>query len=287
MTTPQDCPLTHQAVGWALHALEPDEEMAVLLHLPHCPVCRSAVAEAEEVLAALGGVVPAVEPPPALRDRLMAAAAATEQRPTVLQARAEPPRPAPVPEQGFPSDGRRHRLDEEDRSGRRPRSAWLSGRGRRLVAASLVLVAAVSVGGLAVRAGQLEQQRDAESAQAQGLSELIAQLDQPGTRHALLESADQSTVAAVLLAGGERQVYTLGLAANARDRTYVLWGIRPDSAPPVPLGTFDVDTADQGVRAVGSAAEADDFAQYAISLEPGRVAPASPTEVVASGQVEI
>ncbi|GAA2573840.1 anti-sigma factor [Pseudonocardia hydrocarbonoxydans] len=279
--------MTHQAVGWALHALEPDEEMAVLLHLPHCAACRAAVAEAEEVLAALGGVVPAAEPPTALRDRLMAAAAATEQRPPVLQARPEPPRsaPVPVPAQGFPSDGRRHRLDEEDRARRRPRSTWLDR--RRLVAASLVLVAAVSVGGLAIRAGQLEQQRDAESAQAQGLSELISQLDQPGTRHALLESADRSTVAAVLLAGGERQVYTLGLAANAHDRTYVLWGIRPDSTPPVPLGVFDVGTADQGVRTVGSAAETDDFAQYAISLEPGRVAPVSPTEVVASGQVEI
>lgn len=277
--------MTQQAVGWALHALEPDEEMAVLLHLPHCAACRTAVTEAEDVLSALGGVVPAVEPPPALRDRLMSAVATTEQRPPVLQPRVEQSPPVPVPAQPFPADGRRHRLDEEDRSGRRP--SWLSSRGRRLVAASLVLAAAVSVGGLAVRASQLEQQRDAESAQAQGLSELIAQLDQPGTRHALLAAPDESTVAAVLLAGGERQVYTLGLAANARDRIYVLWGIRPDSAVPVPLGTFDVDTADHGLRTVGSAAEADDFLQYAISIEPGRVAPASPTIVVASGQVEI
>lgn len=275
--------MTQQAVGWALHALEPDEEMAVLLHLPHCAACRTAVAEAEEVLATLGGVVPSVEPPPALRERLLSAAASTEQRPAMLQARV--PAPAPVPVR--PGDGRRHRLDAEDRSGRRSRRSWLSSSsGRRLVAASLAVVAVVAVGGLAVRATQLEQQRDAESAQAQGLSELIAQLDEPGSRHALLAAADNSTVAAVLLADGERQVYTLGLAANARDRIYVLWGIGSD-ARPVPLGTFDVDRADQGLRTVGSAAEAEDYAQYAISIEPGRVAPASPTDVVASGQVEI
>lgn len=284
MTTPQDCPLTQQAVGWALHALEPDEEMAVLLHLPHCAACRTAVAEAEEVLATLGGVVPAVEPPPALRQRLLTAAAQTEQRPPTLQPRTERS-PVTVPAQAV--DGRRHhRLDAEDRSGGRARRSWLSGRGRRLVAASLAVVAAVAVGGLAIRATQLEQQRDAESAQAQGLSELIAQIDDPGSRHALLASADQSTVAAVLLANGERQVYTLGLAANARDRIYVLWGIGGDGVP-VSLGTFDVDGADQGLRTVGSAPETEDFGQYAISLEPGRVAPASPTEVVATGQVEI
>jgi len=37
-----DCPLTQQTIGWALHALEPDEEMAVLLHLPQCAACRAA-----------------------------------------------------------------------------------------------------------------------------------------------------------------------------------------------------------------------------------------------------
>ena len=272
-----------QAVGWALHALEPDEEMAVLLHLPHCVSCRAAVADAESVLSAMGGIVAAADPPPALRARLMSAVAQAEQRP-VPAVRVEQTEPTPVPVPPYPSDGRRHRLDEEDRAGRRP--SWFGSRGRKLVAASLAVVAVLSVGGLAVRATQLEQQRDAESAQAQGLSELIARLDEPGARHAMLESADNSTVAAVLLHGGQRQVYTLGLAANPHDHTYVLWGIKRDAAP-VPLGTFDVATADQGARPVGSAPETEDFAQYAISIEPGREAPSSPTEVVASGQVEV
>jgi len=275
--------LTQQAVGWALRALEPDEEMAVLLHLPHCAVCRTAVADADMVLAALGGVVPAVEPPSGLRDRLLAAAETTDQRPAVLQARTDT-----VPSPAVPVDGCRHRLDVEDRSGRRPAraSSWLRPRGRKLVAASLAVAAVIAVGGLSIRAGQLEQQRDAESAQAQGLSELIAQLDDPGSRHALLASADGATVAAVLLSDGRRQVYTLGLGPNAQNRIYVLWGLRADNVP-VPLGAFDIASADQGLRTVGSNGEADDFVKYAISIEPGRVAPASPTEQVASGQVEI
>lgn len=283
MTTPEECPLTQQAVGWALHALEPDEEMAVLLHLPHCASCRAAVADAESVLSAMGGTVAAADPPPGLRDRLMSAVAQTEQRP-VPAPRLEQPEPTPVPVPPYPSDGRRHRLDEEDRAGRRP--SWLSSRGRKLVAASLAVVAVLSVGGLAVRAAQLEQQRDAESAQAQGLSELIERLDEPGTKHAMLAGADNTMVAAVLLDSGERQVYSLGLEANPHDHTYVLWGIKPDTAP-VPLGTFDVATADRGSRPVGSASETEDFAQYAISIEPGREAPSSPTIVVASGQVEV
>ena len=64
----QRCPLNEQAVGWALHALEPDEEMAVLLHVPECPSCQAAAREAEDVLAHLGSSVEQVEPPRSLRE---------------------------------------------------------------------------------------------------------------------------------------------------------------------------------------------------------------------------
>lgn len=284
MTTPQDCPLTQQAVGWALHALEPDEEMAVLLHLPQCPTCRNAAIEAEQVLAGLGASIPLVEPPAGLRDRLLAYAARTPQHPPVLRPRTSPEDPPPVE-----PPGRRLRLDAEDATPSRARrfASWGGGRGRRLVAASLAAVAVLSVGGLVVRTTQLEQQRDAEIAQAQGLSELIGQLGEPGSRHALLvDSTTGATVAAVVVHDGQRQVYTVDLPANGSDNIYVAWGINP-GADPVPVGTFDVAAADQGPRTVGSTAEAEEFAQYAISIEPGHTAPASPTQVVASGQVAV
>jgi hypothetical protein len=156
-----------------------------------------------------------------------------------------------------------------------------------MVAASLALVGVLAVGGLAVRTAQLEQQRDAETAQAQSIADLVRQLARPGAQHALLATSDGSTVAAVLVADGHRQVFTVGMPANAADReTYVLWGVRAGAAPQ-PLGTFDVAAADPGQRIVGSGAEADGFSAYAISLEAGRTAPASPSSVMAQGQVAI
>lgn len=62
------------AVGWALHALEPDEELEFSAHRPGCAVCERLVAETSEVLGALGEAVPEEEPPSGLRDAILAAA---------------------------------------------------------------------------------------------------------------------------------------------------------------------------------------------------------------------
>ena len=272
----RDCPRDEEAVAWALHALEPDEEMRFLEHLPECASCQATVRDAEEVLTGLGASVEQVDPPPTMRDSLLARAAETPQEhqppPPPDAVQDAPPAPAPVaaPQRSTP----RHRSGP----------SWLSRRGRRLAVAAAALVAVVAIGGLAVRNVQLQQQRDAE---AQNLSGLIEELARPGTRLALLDTDDGNTVAAVLVTDGQRQVYAVGMPPNAADETtYVLWGI-PEGAAPQPLGTFDVAGSESGPQAVGSAGEADRFAAYAISLEPGRTAPASPSAVMAKGQVAI
>jgi hypothetical protein len=114
------------------------------------------------------------------------------------------------------------------------------------------VAAALAVGVLAVRTGQLEQERDAETVQAQNLTELVREIGEPGTRYALLN--DQTTgapLAAVVLDDGERRVYPVGLAPNGDDALYVAWGL-PESGPPVPLGGFDVPASEQGPVPVGS-----------------------------------
>jgi hypothetical protein len=285
----ETCPLNEQTVGWALHALEPDEEMAVLQHLPQCPSCQESARGIEQVMAGLGTAVEQVDPPPSLRSALMERVAQTPQHP-----RSQERRPTPETEQVPAPSAPRHRASEDGAApGARPptspppHQSWLSRHGRKIMAASLALVALLIVGGLAVRTGQLEQQRNTEMAQAQNLADLVRELDRPGARHALLNTRDGSTVAAVLVADGQRQVFTVGMPPNAADRdTYVLWGVHAGAAPQ-PLGTFDVNAADPGRHTVGSGAEADGFTAYAISLEPGRTAPASPSSVMAQGQVEI
>src|SRR3954468_21696155 len=67
------------AVGWALHALEPEDEAVFARHLPDCTRCARTVAETVEVMAALATDLPAAEPSEELRQRLRAAVEETEQ----------------------------------------------------------------------------------------------------------------------------------------------------------------------------------------------------------------
>ena len=67
------------AVGWALHALEPEDEALFARHLPDCPRCARTVAETEEVMAAMATDLPPAEPSEDLRARLRAGVERTEQ----------------------------------------------------------------------------------------------------------------------------------------------------------------------------------------------------------------
>jgi anti-sigma-K factor RskA len=257
----QTCPGVEQAVGWALHALEPDEEIAVALHLPECPSCRAAVHETEEVVAGLGFAAEQVEPPAGLRAAIMNAAVETPQNVPVRTRPAEP-EPVAVRAQQRPAE---------------PPPSWMTR--RRLVAASVALVAVVAVGGLAVRTVQLEQMR---TQQAQSISELVGTLAPSGSRHAVLAAGDGAAMGAVVLDNGVRKLVTVGMPPNTASTTYVLWGIDGRSAP-VALGTFDVTSTDAHVQSVGSMGQNDGYTAYAVSLEKGRAAPPAPSTVVAKG----
>lgn len=258
--TMKNCSFVQQSVGWALHALEPDEELAVSAHIPGCPICQAAVRDTEEILAGLGAESEPVDPPPALRASLMAAIAETPQvRPPATDTRPTEPR----------------RIEPVDR-GTLPAS-WLT-RGR-LVAAALTLVAVVALGGIAVRNAQTGPAPNPPTA-----AQVIDQLVPPGTRHAVLATADGATVGAVVLDQGQREVITVGMPSNPADHTYVLWGVGGQGAP-VPLGTFDVNAPDAKIRSVGSGADDDGFTAYAVSLERGRTAPATPSSVMAEGRL--
>lgn len=277
MTEPRHpCEQIEQAVGWAMHALEPEEEMAVELHVPTCEDCRAAVRDTEAVMTHLATAVEQVDPPARLRASILEAAAATPQIPVQ---RREP----------SASSAPRH-ASSAPRAGSAPAGPRRAGRGRRLtprrlVAATVALAAIVVVGGLGARTVQLQQQLDSANAQALSTEDLVRQLGRPGVSHALLAQTDGTAVAAVVLTAGKRDVYTLGLAPNATDHTYVLWGIKDPTSAPQPLGAFDVAARDPGLRVVGSSGQ-DAYAVYAISLEPGRTPPATPTDVVASGTLQ-
>jgi Anti-sigma-K factor rskA len=279
------------AVGWALHALEPEDEELFAAHLPTCPRCRRTVSETADVMGALACDLPPVEPPERLRERLRAAVEETEQLPRLAREDERPPPvPAalpdrPVPDRPVPV----HRFEPPASGAHRapfpvgavdPRSSW-----RRVLPNALVAAAVAAILALGTWNVVLSAARDEAQAAAAEQAELVDALLTPGQATIAPLTADGATLATVVAREGQVQVVSQGLTPNdVRAQTYVVWGIGAGAA--APLGTFDVTSPQPALRTLGSGVSGlDAFTGYAVSLEPGRSAPPEPGEVVASGEV--
>jgi hypothetical protein len=284
------CADAEQAVGWAMRVLEPADEDAFAEHLPTCPVCRETVLETEDLIWAVAAADERLTPAPESRERLLVAAAGTAQTPPEQRDRRGWPDLADIqvslppearsaawnPARPTIRTGASERAEERRRSTRRRRFGLL---------AATVLLAVIGLGGIAVRQLGGAQEQQAAQARTSNAQRVLAQIAQPGTRHAVLDAPNGEPVAGVLLAGDQRQVLSVGLPANnVEHTTYVLWGV--GDGRPVPVGTFDLGPGDQSLHVVGGTlANPDPFSSYAISIENGRRAPESPGLVVATGQV--
>lgn len=254
MSTPRPGPghdeaFEELAVGWALHALEPEDTDVFLAHLTGCPRCRQVVDDTTEVMADLATAAPAAAPPPTLGERLRAEVARTPQ---------DAPGAAPAPTApAVPA----------------PRRRWTAA----LVAAAVAAV--VGLGGwTVVLVGDRDEARQIAAAEAAVLDELL----RPGPATVVpVADGDGRTVATLLARDDGVDVVSRGLAANDRNaETYVLWGL--DQGTATALGAFDVGGSGPQLSTMAFEG-ADDFPGYGISIEPGRRAPAAPTDVVAQG----
>jgi len=256
MTATTPCPMGRELVGYALHALEPAEELVLARHLRSCPECIATLPGYEAVLADLGGAVRVDGPPPQLRRRILdGAAVGAGDPPAALRVLA--PLPAEPPVEVHP---------QAEPRGRQRRS-------RRLAGVLLAAAAAIAVGGLA---GQ------AVGDTGPGLDSTVSALETPGSIHSTLHDERGTPVAAVVASSESVQVVVADLPANDPTRSvYVLWGI--GAGAPQPLGTFDAGSG--GTRVVTLPAGGPGVVSYAVSLEAGRTAPAAPNRVVASGQL--
>jgi hypothetical protein len=268
--TPDHAALDELAVGWALHALEPEDEALFAVHLPGCTRCAATVAETTEVMGAMARDLPVAEPSEGLGARLRAAVGTAEQQPgpAAPAAPAEgAPRRAPDPVGELP-------VDPEHR----PR--W-----RRAFPAALVAAGIAAIVGLGLWNVFLATAKERLQKTVASQEEVMAAVLDPGRATIASLTDDGRTVATVVARPDEVQVVTSGLPVNQPETTsYVLWGM--GEGDPVALGTFDVSRSQIDVRSVGSAStDLDGFPQYGISLEPGHEAPSSPTAVVATGEV--
>jgi anti-sigma-K factor RskA len=192
----------HDLAGaYALHALDEREQRQFTRHLRRCSACGAQIRGYQEVATALA-LAAAADPPPELRERVLAAAARTPQ--------LRPPRMAAW----------RRVLDWLPRL---PAGGWVP----RLAAVTAVAaIAAVVV--LGVVLAHTRQQLDASRAQARAIAAVLAATDV----QTAAGSVATGGVTTVVLSADRRElvISTSGLAALKPGKTYELWLIGPSAA---------------------------------------------------------
>jgi anti-sigma-K factor RskA len=254
------------AVGWALRALEPEDEAVFSAHLATCARCADTVAETTEVMAAMSADLPRAEPSDDLRIRLRAAVQETEQ--LSVEQVTDPPATGSAVAQSRPAGEVV------------PLPRW-----RRALPAALVAAALATIVGLGLWTVVLNSDREELRSTVAEQSRMVEELLTAGQATIAPMTDDGREVATVVARDDELTVVTQGLAANdVGTTTYVVWGL--EGAEATALGIFDVNGSQMEFRTVGSGLTGlDGYPAYGISLEPGRQAPSEPTDVVATGQV--
>lgn len=218
------------AASYVVGGLPPDELQAYETHLAGCADCQAEVAELEETTLVLSEAV-ATEPPPQLRDSVMAAIASTPQEsPSVEPSNVVPLR----------------------------RSS--GNRAIALVAAAAVVVA-VGFGGWALQSRNSARD-DAQLAQAQAaqLAEVVAAPDSQSA------SAEVSGGGSATVVRSQSQGVALLVAADLPalpdGKTYEAWTI--DGAP-APAGTFESGGSHTTLELTPAAV---DTSTVAVTVEP-------------------
>jgi len=257
------------AASFVLGALDADEMAAVRAHLAGCADAHAEMAELGSVLPVLDASVPVVEPPAALKGRLMAAAAAdlaerTGPTPVAVadaSAVAAPAAPEPTP---FPSAGER-----EDRTAARKRTSPATWFVR--VAAVLAIVV---LGGWNVL---LQGQVNASKTYEQNVADVLDVAAQPGSLTAILLPPGGSGPAglAAVSSAGDVTMAMRDLDPTSGTEVYEAWVIGSDGVP-VAIGGFTAGTSgNASFSASGLPTEAGMVLALTLEPAPGATAPSS------------
>lgn len=240
------------AVGHALSALEPADEVAFLTHLPSCARCERAVAEHSLTLSHLAYGADAAEPPAALLEGIRAGIAASGRA-------GEFPAPLSL------DDARRRR---------RPNAVVL----RRASALTGVAAAVALVVSLAVSNASLQRNERTQEAVSARLASTVSALTADGARSVRLADQTHTVKAVVVSRGSAVSLVVDGLAPNSRDSTYVLWA-KSSFGDVRAVGTFDVAHAGLDVvRGLQVHTGSGVVQRFVITHERGRTAPALTTQ---------
>jgi anti-sigma-K factor RskA len=257
------------AASFVLGALEADEAHAVRAHLATCPNPHPEMEELGGVMPALDASVPLIEPPPELKGRIMAAAAADlEARRAAAVAPTAPLAPAAAPAAPIPFPTPADREERAVAAARRPAAPI-----RWALAIAAVLVIAL-LGGLNL---QLQSQlRDAQAYEQQVAAVLDA-ANRPGALTAVLRSTEGGGPSglAAITSDGVARFAMRDLAPTTGTQVYEAWVIVGSSAP-VALGGFQVGGNRVGyLEARGLPTDSGIVLAFTREPAPGATAPSS------------
>lgn len=255
------------AVGHAFAALEPEDEEVFLAHRRGCDVCARTLDETTAVAAHLAYAAEPAAPPAALHDAIVDAVRRSG-RPVAF--------PEPVSARPQPPGSRL----AETAPARSPRRSGLGSAGLAVgLVAGLVSVIGLGVWNTNLRANVAV--KDAAIARLEGVGELAG--DPATVRVAMTSGTGISGTA--LVRGAQAYVLLHGLPVNPAGTTYVLW-YRDDQRGYHAIDTFDVREADH-VNVVEAALDRpiELIAAIAVSREPGRSAPPTPSSTLLQGEV--
>jgi anti-sigma-K factor RskA len=235
-------------VGYALSALEPEDEQHFLSHLRSCAACARALAEHTETLAHLAYAADAETPPPSLLEGIRAGVAASGRAGAF---------PAP--------------LSLDDARARRSRPV-------RLMTASLGVAAALALVLSLTFVRGLLTDRNTQDDVNQRLASTVANIAAPGAR--LIELKGDGGHGTLVLNGQRLSLVMAGMPRNdTHNSVYVLWE-QSTFGDVRAVGTFDVRTDDVAVANLQLRQAPDTVRTFMVTRENGRVAPARTTQQV-------
>ena len=292
MTEPRamDCDTIRDlAPLYVLGALEPDEAAAVRAHIATCDDVHAELHElAEPAGSLLLGIEP-VEPPAALKSRLLDAAEADLREGRHPSTAGSPaaivgaPAPVPAPPAAVESPSMAPRPLAANPVTPIPIADFRAERERRrfrfaTLAAAAAIILAVALGGYALT---LRGQLSDEQAYRQAVDQALQLAAQPGSATAVLTGGDGTSGLGVIAADGRVELAMRGLSATPGREVYTAWAIGADGTPRS-LGDFEVGGSGTGVAtATSPVTGAGTVLAITREPQPGATAPTLP--IVAAG----
>ncbi|MFL5688316.1 MAG: anti-sigma factor domain-containing protein, partial [Chloroflexota bacterium] len=252
--------VVEMGAAFVLGALDAREAAAVRAHLATCAEDHAEIAELGAMLPVLAETVPVVEPPAALKGRILAAAAAEAQTTARTPAATQPvtalgePIPFPAPERTAPWRERASPL------------SW-----------AIRIAAVVAILALGATTLLLRNQLDSAEAYQEAVTAVIDLASQPGSLTAVLTAdGDTGTGLAAVSPDGQVTIAMQDLAPTTGSTVYSAWVIGGDGVP-VDIGSFTVGrSGTAGFTATGVAASSGTVLALTRETGPGATTPTMP-----------